>query len=329
MTLAGATAAYTPRHILGAALAARASARISPRVAGIQQLGRKLEVAELRIEPASPLADLSLEEADIARRTGATVIAQWVAGELRSPLTADSRLVAGGIAVLVGSHGAIERFSSLCGGGPSPLRAGPFLVAGHGEVGQKVADLLRQVGEQVLVIDRLEGEGVDLVGDVLDQRVLEEAGLARSQALILALDSDAATLFATVIAKELAAETPVIARVNQGENVDRTHHAGADFALSISGVSGQMLARRLLGEDAVSIDPQLKVRRVDTAGLVGRHPAELRIRERTGCSVVAVERGDQVLVELGDEDFRFAEGDAVYVCGPSEAASRFNDLLGG
>jgi Trk K+ transport system NAD-binding subunit len=249
-----------------------------------------------------------------------------VAGELRSPLTAATHLEPGAMAVLAGSHAAIERFSALCSPGTSPFAAGPFLVAGYGEVGRKVAQLLRDVGETVRVIDRVPAEGVDLVGDVLDQRVLEEAGLSGAQAIILALDSDAATLFATVIAKELAPEVPVIARVNQGENVDRTHHAGADFALSLSGVSGQMLARRLLGEEAVSIDPQLKVRRVDTAGLVGRHPAELRIRERTGCSVVAVERGDEVLVELGAE-FRFADGDAVYVCGPSEAAARFNELL--
>ena len=45
MMIAGATATFTPRHILGAALAARASQRISPRIAGIQQLGRNLEVA--------------------------------------------------------------------------------------------------------------------------------------------------------------------------------------------------------------------------------------------------------------------------------------------
>ena len=39
MMLAGATAVYTPRHILGAALAARASRRISPRVAGVPAAG--------------------------------------------------------------------------------------------------------------------------------------------------------------------------------------------------------------------------------------------------------------------------------------------------
>ena len=110
----------------------------------------------------------------------------------------------------------------------------------------------------------------------------------------------------------------MIARVNSAENVDRIHRAGADFALSVSQVSGQILARRLLGEESVSVDPQLKVLKVRPAGLVGRHPAELEIRTRTGCLVVAVERGEEALLEF-DPEFRFAEGDAVYVCGSTSA----------
>jgi hypothetical protein len=49
LILAGATGAYTPRHVLGAALAARASQKVSPTVAGIQHLGQKLQVGEARI----------------------------------------------------------------------------------------------------------------------------------------------------------------------------------------------------------------------------------------------------------------------------------------
>ena len=189
-----------------------------------------------------------------------------------------------------------------------------------------MVELLRDAGEEVRVIDRKAAAGVDLEGDVLDQRVLEEAKVGEAQAVILALDTDSATLFATVIVKDFAPQVPVIARVNQAENVERIHRAGADFALSISQVSGQMLARRLLGEEAVAIDAQLKVKKVAAGPLAGRHPADLRIRERTGCSVVAVERGDEVLVEFG-ADFRFQPDDAVYVCGETDAVGRFQERL--
>jgi K+/H+ antiporter YhaU regulatory subunit KhtT len=56
--------------------------------------------------------------------------------------------------------------------------------------------------------------------------------------------------------------------------------------------------------------------------LIGGHPAALRIRERTGCSVVAVERGKQVLVRF-EHDFAFEARDLVYICGSEEATRKF------
>ena len=324
--LAGATAAYTPRHILGAALAARASRQVSPTLAGTQQLSERLRVAEMRLAGGSSLVGQTLAEAAIGQRTGVSVIAQWVGGRLHTRPRGDMRLEANGILVIIGSNDSIERFGKLCDV-TQPLRsAGPFVVAGAGEVGSKVVQLLRDAGEEVRVIDRQEAEGVDVVGDVLDPGVFELAGLDEAQAVILAVDTDSATLFSTVILRDLAPEVPVIARVSSAENVERIHRAGADYALSISQVSGQILARRLLGEEAVSVDPQLKVLKVKADGLVGHHPAELEIRTRTGCSVVAVERGEQPLLEFGPE-FRFAEGDSVYVCGSTGATRRYLELF--
>ncbi|MDH3255708.1 MAG: NAD-binding protein [Acidobacteriota bacterium] len=321
MMLAGATAVYTPRHILGAALAARASERISPIVEGAQLLGRKLIVSEIRIREGSELAGLTLGETELGRRTGVSVLGQWVEGRLVANVQSDMELRVGGILVVAGSLESIERFGDLCAGAPF-RRSGTFVLAGYGEVGRKVAELLRQVGERVQVIDREAGEGVDVVGDILDHRVLEGSELGDAQAAILAVDSDSATLFATVILKEFTPEVPVVARVNQAQNVERIHRAGADFALSVSQVAGQILATRLLGQEAITVDPRLKVMKLVSAGLVGGHPAELRIREQTGVSVVAAERGDELILEF-DSDFRFRSDDIVYICGSDEATRRF------
>jgi Trk K+ transport system NAD-binding subunit len=327
LILAGATAVFTPRHVLGAALAARASARISPGVSGIRQLGR-LQVHQVRVAPDSDLAGQTLAAAAIGARTGSVVIGQWVGGRLQVQPTASTRIEPGGILVIAGTEEHVERLIDLCSGAVRLRREGRFVVGGYGEVGRKVVQLLKDAGEEVVVVDRREADGVDVVGDMLDPAVVEVLVDARTQAMILALDTDSATLFATVIAKEAAADVPVIARVNTAENVDRIHRAGADFALSISQVSGQILARRLLGEDALSVDEQLKVLRTGAAGLAGRHPAELAIRERTGVSVVAVERGEEMIVEM-EPDFRFQAGDAVFVCGPPEAVRRFAEEFGG
>ncbi len=321
MMLAGATAVFTPRHILGAALAARASERISPRVEGAQVLG-KLVVSEIKIGAQSALVGKTLAESNLGHRTGISVIGQWVEGRLMAPPKPDMKLERAGILIVAGSEEAIQRLGEVCAGTTRLRRTGPFVLAGYGEVGRKVAELLLDVGERVEVIDREEGEGVDRVGNILDHRVLEMAGLREAQAVILAVDSDAATLFATVILKDFAPEVPVIARVNQAQNVQRIHQAGADFALSISQVSGQILAGRLLGRESISLDPKVTVLKVSSSGLEGNHPAQLGIRERTGASVVAVERSGNLVLEFGP-DFRFLEGDEVYICGSVEATQSF------
>ncbi|MCB1037019.1 MAG: potassium channel protein, partial [Acidobacteria bacterium] len=109
LMLAGATAVFTPRHMLGAALAARASHRISPRVSGIEQLGVGVSLRELRIQEDSPLAGKTLAGAAVGSRTGATVIGQWLAGDLHPRPSADMELEAGGVLVAVGSDDSLDR----------------------------------------------------------------------------------------------------------------------------------------------------------------------------------------------------------------------------
>jgi Trk K+ transport system NAD-binding subunit len=324
--LAGATAAYTPRHILGAALAARASQRVSPTVAGIQQLGHKLQVSEARIMRDSVLAGKTLAQAGVGQHAGITVIGQWFGGKLITPAAPQMRLEPGGILVLVGTPDGIQRFMEVCAGTTQLRRHGPFLVCGGGEVGRKVVELLTDAGEETFVIDHQPGPAVNLLGNVLDTQILKQSGLENVQAVILALSADSTTLFATVIVKEMAPDVPVIARVNSAENVERIFAAGADFALSISQVSGQLLAWRLLGKESVAVDPELRVVKVTAQGLEERRPAELEIRERTGCSVVAVERGEELLVEFSEE-FRFRAGDSIYICGSGEATQKYTEIF--
>lgn len=326
MILAGATGAYTPRHILGAALAARASQKVSPTVAGIQQLGHKLQVTEARITRESVLSGKTLAEAGIGQHAGVTVIGQWFGGKLLTPPTPEMRLEPGGILILVGVPESIQKFLEVCAGTKQLRRHGPFLICGGGEVGRKVVELLTDAGEETIVIDNHSVPGVNLIGNVLDTRLLKQAQVEKVQAVILALSADTTTLFSTVIMKDLAPDVPVIARVNHAENVERIYAAGADFALSISQVSGQILAWRLLGKESVAVDPELRVLKVASRDLEGQHPVKLGVREKTGCSVVAVERGDELLVEFGNE-FRFEPGDAIYICGSGEAVQKFADLF--
>jgi K+/H+ antiporter YhaU regulatory subunit KhtT len=81
-----------------------------------------------------------------------------------------------------------------------------------------------------------------------------------------------------------------------------------------------------LGKEAVALAPELKVVKVSALGLTGHHPSELGIREKTGCSVIAVERDEQLLVEFGP-DFCFSTDDAIYICGSSDATQKYSEFF--
>src|SRR5213079_412932 len=118
--------------------------------------------------------------------------------------------------------------------------------------------------------ERQAAPGVDIVGNVLDTAVLERAGLAETRGAVLAVDSDDSTLFATVVIRDAAPDVPVIARVNHSRNLDNIYRAGADYALSISDISGEMLSARLLGRVARSRDEHRQVVRVPIRAAAGR-----------------------------------------------------------
>ena len=325
MMRAGASMAFTPQHMLAAALAARASANISPRVAGVQPLGGHLEIVEVRVHDGSPLAGKTLAESGIRSEAGATIVGQWVGGALEPPPGANTPLQPGTILIAAGSQDSIRRLGDII----RPIaKDGPILIAGYGGMGSKIAELLTDVGEEVQTIDVEPREGVTVEGDALDRHVLERAGLHEARAVIIALGTDSATLFASAVTRDLAPEIPIIASVAHTKNISRTHRAGADFAMSVSRVAGQILAYQVLGEESVSLERSIKLIKVAPGELAGKNPIESEIRQRTGCSIVAVERNDDIIIEL-DGDFRFRADDAVYICGSQDAVDHYFEVFPG
>ena len=324
MQLAGVTAAFTPNHVLAAAIAARASAKIGPLVAGVEPLGSLLEVAELRIHDGNPLAGSTLSEAGIHTKTGAHIVGQWLDDELRSPPTSNQELRSGMILVAAGNPDSMRKLGELV----RPItHEGPIVVIGYSEVAQKITEFLRDCGEQVCAIASEEHPGVDIVGDLMEDPVLERADIANARVAILALENDSATTLEAAIVRDKAPDVPIIASVATVENVERIQQAGADFALSISQVSGQILAHHVLGE-TVSHQPRMKLVKLAPGPLAGQNPRAARIREHTGCTVVAVERNGEMIMDFDDSLTLTAE-DALYVCGTANAFNRYHEQFPG
>ena len=319
MQLAGATAAFTPNHVLAAAVAVRASAKIGPRITGVQPLGNLIEVVEVRVHDKSPFANKTLQQSGLHADTGIHIVGQWVDDALHSPPTSDQPLQSGMILVGAGTPDSINRLSEIA----HPItREGRIVVAGFGDVGSKLVEMLNDAEEEVFVIDQNEKPLVDLVGDVLDTGVLERAGLTTARVIIIAGENDSATLLAASVVRDFAPDVPILACAALEDNVARIQQAGADFALSVSQVAGQLLTHHILGE-IVSQQAHIKLVKRSATKLVGHHPLESSIRERTGCTIVAVERGGEVIMDIPSA-FILTGNDELYVCGTVDALNRFN-----
>jgi Trk K+ transport system NAD-binding subunit len=315
----GATDVFTPAHVLGAALASRASARISPPAEGMHLLGTIVGMAEFRVRAGSPLAGKRLGDLHLREQHGVSVIGQWHGGVFTTAKGPDTQVEPGAMLVVVGRHANLENVERMA----MPIRrTGPIVLAGYGAVGRKVIEMLHDAGETCVVIDRIAAPGVDVVGSVLEKATLDQARVREASAVILALSDDSESVFATAVVRDYAPEVPLIVRVQRTPNTARLYRSGADFAISSGQVAGQILAYHLLGEQVIHVENRIKFVRLSPGTLAGQHPWHHEMLDRTGAKIVAVERNRDVMVEF-DDDFRVRPDDALFVCGSLNSLKRY------
>jgi len=315
----GATDVFTPAHVLGAALASRASRRISPPAEGMHLLGTKVAMAEFRIRAGSPLAGKQLGDLHLREQHGVSVIGQWHSGVFTTTKGPKTRVEPGAILVVVGTHPNLEKVERMA----MPIsRSGPIVLAGFGAVGHKVIEMLHDAAETCVVIDRVAGPGVDVVGSALERATLDRAVVREASAVVLALSDDSESVFATAVVRDYAPEVPLIVRVQRTHNTERLYRSGADFAISVGQVAGQILAYHLLGEQVIQVENRIKFVRLTAGTLAGAHPWRNEALERSGAKVVAVERAREVIVEFED-GFRVRPDDALFVCGSISSLGRY------
>jgi Kef-type K+ transport system membrane component KefB/Trk K+ transport system NAD-binding subunit len=322
LLFAGANVVFAPTHVLAAALTSRASSKMSPLVGGLRPLRELLEIIELRVHEGSPLAGATLAETRLRSNTGVSIIGRWSEGELGPPPKPDENIAAGTILIGAGTPESIERLNDMA----RPIgQEGTIIVVGSGGVGRKLSEIISGVGERVYRLGPDAADGVDLVGDVRHPDVLRRLPLADARVVVLALGDESSTVLATTLLREKAPDLPIIAGTEFAGSVARIERAGADFALSISQVAGRLLAHHVLGE-TVSLHSRIKLVRMPAGPLRGKNPLSQRIRERTGCTVVAVDTAEGVEMKIRP-DLVLSEQDALYVCGTSAAVARYRELF--
>ncbi|WP_049984776.1 potassium channel family protein [Halobellus rufus] len=326
--LAGADQVLSPRSLLGESLAAKVTAALRAEIDESVEVGNDIELAEVPIYHGSRLVGSTLAESGIRERTGVNVIGAWFHGEFNAVLSPNETLSAGTVLFVSGRSDQLDALVSMTQAGLRQFRAGETIVVGYGEVGRTVTGALDDADISHTVVDLVEKDDVDVVGDATEPETLVEAGIEDAQTIVLALSDDTTTEFATLVARDLAPETEIVARVNESGSVQKTFRAGGDYVLSLATVTGRMIASRVLeGRDVLSLNQQVEVVRMQAPAIVGQTLGEADVRAKAGATVVAIERDGDVLTDVGPQT-EVTAGDRLVVAGTDESVREFERYFG-
>lgn len=326
--LAGADQVLSPRSLLGESLAAKVTTALTAEIDEAIEIGDDFELAEVPVHHGSSLVGTTLAESGIREKTGVNVIGAWFHGEFTARLSPGDELSAGTVLFVSGHPDQLEQLLGMTQAGLRQFGTGKTIVVGHGQVGQTVTAALERAGVPSTTVDRAEAEGVDVVGDATEPETLVEAGIDEARTVVLALPDDTTTEFATLVIRDMAPETEIIARVEEAPSIPKTFRAGGDYVLSLATVTGRMIASRVLQDrDVLSLDQQVEVVRMGAPKVAGRTIGDVDIRARTGATVVAIERDDDVLTDVGP-DTRIGTDDRLVVAGTDESVREFERMFG-
>ena len=213
-----------------------------------------------------------------------------------------------------------------------------MIVCGYGRMGRLVAANLLEAGRDVVVIDHhpetaeeaKERGFLVFQGNATEEETLSAVGIEKASALIATLSSDADNLFLTLTARGMNKELRIIVRANEPESTRKFHLAGASRVVLPDVVGADHVVRLLTRPSVVDFVElvakdggiELEVRQIEITGdspYAGKTLAEARIRQATGCIVLAIRRpGQKTLFDPGPET-RILADDTLLAIGSGEA----------
>lgn len=215
-----------------------------------------------------------------------------------------------------------------------------FAVIGLGRFGRSVARTLESLGHQVMGVD-VDGEIVaslrlDIThavqADCTDEESLATLGLRNFDGVVVAIGGDVeASVLVTLLLKEQGVPR-VLAKAGSEIHGRLLTKVGADTVIYPERDMGTRLAHHLVTSSAVdSIELSRDFRVVEVpapAAAAGQTLGQLNLRSRFGLHVLAIRRGDAVLVAPGAQD-SVAAGDMLVVLGDVTGLVRLEGIAKG
>jgi Trk K+ transport system NAD-binding subunit len=324
LQLAGSTHVFQFTKMLGMALARR--------VLGVSMKANVIGgFDELLIAEApamrTPLQGKTIAESNLRQITGVTVVGIWEEGKFITP-TPETRVGESTVLVLAGNEEQLERYDAQIGWhGYWNLSNGPVLVLGGGRVGRSVAETLKERGIDFRVVEKKTGIASKdhhyIHGSAGDLEILIKAGIKQTPSIIITTHNDDLNIYLTIYCRRLRPDVQIISRATLDRNINTLHRAGANLVMSYSSLCTTTIMNLLKPEKILMLSEGLNVFRSELAYKLENKPLlDLKIRENTGCSVIAIKRKDQLRINP-DPNMILKKDDELILIGSEEAEKKF------
>jgi voltage-gated potassium channel len=174
-----------------------------------------------------------------------------------------------------------------------------------------------------------------ILGDATEEATLMHAGLMRARAMVVALASDADSVYITLTAHALRPDLNIIARAEHPSTEAKLKRAGATRVVCPQETGALKIANVITRPTVVDF-VELAVRGLELeideyligAGspLVGQALRESPLRRGTNATVVAIKRADGKAIFSPDPDAVLSAGDTLILVGPAGISGRLANI---
>lgn len=277
----------------------------------------------------TPLVGRTLAESRLREAVGVNVIGIWERGLFKTPQP-DTLISDLSVLVLAGSVGQLRNYDDYFG--IYNVKDGPVIIIGGGKVGRATAKSLEDRRMDYVIVERNPEIAQKckrfIVGDAADREVLDKAGLEKAHTVIVTTHEDDVNIYLTLYCRKLRPDIQITARATLDRNVGTLHRAGADFVMSYASMGANAFFNILERDEVLMIAEGLNVFRMITPRkLAGKSIIECNIRQLTGCSIVAIHKDSEMLINPDPNSILEKHAEIVLI-GSYESEKQFIKLVG-
>lgn len=276
----------------------------------------------------TPLVGKTIAESRLRETTGVNIISVWERGQFYTA-TPNCSINKHTVLVLAGKVEQLRNYDEMFSIYHSDDR--PVIIIGGGRVGVATAKSLEDRQTDYVIVERdpqrIRDPQKYILGDAADIETLKKAGIDEAHTVIITTNKDEINIYLTLYCRRLRPDIQITARATDDQNVSSLHRAGADFVMSYATMGANAIYNSLDNSEFITLAEGLDVFRISTpARFVGKSLVETDIRQKTGCSVIAIKRGDHMEVNP-DPGIPIPEHSELVLVGDYHSEHRFLSYL--